>query len=136
MIYDDEDDYIENSYKYEEGDDIEYEIEEESKEEGKEEKEKIIFFSNDNNMTNDFDMQGFPVHEAVDFYHNKTKKIRKGTFKMFDSMDFLGDNKFLLDVKTDILGQDLLGLGDIAIKKGKKKIKNTGLIGNNNIFKL
>ena len=79
MVYDDEEeDYFESNY--EEGE----EIEKESKEE-----EDIPFFSNDKNITNDFDMQGFPVHEAVDFYHGKTRKI-----------------------------------------------KNTGLIGNNSIFKL
>ena len=127
MIYDDEEeDYFESNY--EEGEEIE--------KESKEEEEDTPFFSNDKNITNDFDMQGFPVHEAVDFYHGKTRKIKKGKFTMFDSMDFLGDSKFLLDAKTDILGQDLLGLGDISIKKGKNKVKNTGLIGNNSIFKL
>ena len=80
MVYDDEEeDYFESNY--EEGEEIE--------KESKEEEEDTPFFSNDKNITNDFDMQGFPVHEAVDFYHGKTRKI-----------------------------------------------KNTGLIGNNSIFKL
>ena len=129
MIYDDDD------YVYGEGEEIEDEVYDEVVEENEDE---ILGFSSESKMTNDFDVQGFPVHEAVDFYHGKTKKIQRGKFTMFNSEDFLGGNKSLLDSKTSILGQDLLGLGSLLKngKKGKKGKKNTGLIGNNNIFTL
>ena len=117
MIYDEDDDYLDEEYR---------EAEEQ------EEEEPSIMLNETSNMTNDFDMQGFPVHEAVDFYHGKTKKIRKGKFNMFSAVDFFGDNKSLLNAKTDIMGQDLLGLGSL----GKKGNKSKGLIGQNNIFKL
>lgn len=126
MIHDEDDDYLDEEYG--EGEEIEDEVEE-TQEDG------IIGFSSESNMTNDFDIQGFPVHEAVDFYHGKTKKVKKGKFTMFGFDDFLGGNKSLLDSKTDIMGQDLLSLGSLE-KKGKKGKKNKGLIGQNNIFKL
>jgi hypothetical protein len=124
MIYDD---YDEEEKRLEDYDD-----EDDETEEGEND---IIGFSSESNMTNDFDIQGFPVHEAVDFYHGKTKRVTKGKFTMFGFDDFLGGNKSLLDSKTDIMGQDLLNLGSLG-KKGKKGKKNKGLIGQNSIFKL
>ena len=128
MIYDEDDDYFDEDYG--EG--------EEREEEELEEQEEVIpstMLNETSHRTDDFDMQGFPVHEAVDFYHGKAKTVKKGQFDMFNSVDFLGGNKSLLDAKTDIMGQDLLSLGSLG-KKGKKGKKNKGLIGQNNIFKL
>ena len=126
MIYDEDDDYLDEEYG--EGEEIEDEIIEANEED-------VLGFTAESKMTNDFDVQGFPVHEAVDFYHGKTKKIKKGKFTMFGFDDFLGGNKSLLDSKTDIMGQDLLSLGSLG-KNGKKGKKNKGLIGQNNIFTL
>ena len=129
MIYDEDDDYTDEEYGERE------ELEEEEIQEGENDIFGTIGFSSESNMTNDFDIQGFPVHEAVDFYHNKTRRLKKGKFTMFNFDDFLGGNKSLLDSKTDIMGQDLLSLGSLG-KNGKKGKKNKGLIGQNNIFTL
>ena len=120
MIYDEDDDYLDEEYG-------------EGEERDEDEVEPSTMLNETSHRTDDFDMQGFPVHEAVDFYHGKTKKVNKGKFTMFGFDDFLGGNKSLLDSKTDIMGQDLLNLGSLGKKASKKK---KGLIGENKIFKL
>ena len=87
--------------------------------------------------TEDFDGDGFPVDEAVEFYHKKAKKLPKQKFSMLTSDDFVGHNNDLLSTKSDIMGENILGLGDLGKKKKKDKGKKKGtLIGNTGIFKL
>ena len=112
------------------------EEEEDYFEEEHEEKESV--------HTNDFDMQGFPVHEAVDFYHKKTLKQPKQEFQLLDIQDMVGSKGLR---GTNLMGNEILGTGSLGKlmdkekkqkkgKKGKKKTKSTGLIGNNSIFRL
>jgi len=93
--------------------------------------------------TEDFDGDGFPVDEAVEFYHKKAKKLPKQKFSMLSTDDFIGHNDDLLSTKSDIMGEGILGLGDFlqstkkSISNKKKKGKKKGtLIGDTGIFKL
>ena len=80
--------------------------------------------------TDDFDMEGFPVDEAVEFYHKKAKKLKAGKFEAFDIDTFTGDNKDLLSTNDS----GLLGIGDLGKKKKKGKTKS--LVNETNIFKM
>ena len=85
--------------------------------------------------SNDFDLQGFPVHEAVDFYHKKARKQPKQEFQLLNVDDMIGGKGLR---GKSLMGNDILGTGSLGklLKKGKKGKKNKGLIGENNIFKL
>ena len=85
--------------------------------------------------SNDFDLQGFPVHEAVAFFHKKSRKQPKQEFQLLNVTDMIGVPKLN---NTNMIGNDILGTGSLGklLKKEKKGKKNKGLIGENNIFKL